>query len=155
MVTVRELKKEDIPQLINLHTDFLNDQYGRNKYFKDSIHATIKSERYEKVISSDRCKVFVGVDNDTLAGFSTVSINEPGFFFEFDKYGYMYDGFVSEKYRTTMLSFNLYNACEKWAKEKGCKYITAYAYNFNEKVQTCFKAKKMEPYKITYIKELI
>ena len=155
MIAVRELKKEDISQLINLHAEFLKDQYGRNKYFKGSVHVTINPERYEKVINSNRCKVFVGVDNDTLAGFSAVSINEPGFFFEFDKYGYMYDGFVSEKYRTTMLSFNLYNACEKWAKEQGCKYITAYAYNFNKKVQTCFKAKKMEPYKITYIKELI
>ena len=67
----------------------------------------------------------------------------------------MYDGFVKEKYRTTMLSFKLYKACEKWARSKGCQYITAYAYSFNKKVQTCFKSQKMEPYKITYVKELI
>lgn len=155
MIAVRELKKEDISQLINLHAEFLKDQYGRNKYSKGNFKVNKYSEYYEKIINSDRCKIFVGVDGNIVAGFSAVSINEPGFFFEFDRYGYMYDGFVSEPYRTTTLSFNLYNACEKWAKEKGCKYITAYAYNFNEKVQTCFKAKKMEPYKITYIKELI
>ena len=37
MIAVRELKKEDISQLINLHAEFLKDQYGRNKYSKGNF----------------------------------------------------------------------------------------------------------------------
>lgn len=154
MLDIRELKKEDIPQVLDLYEEFLKDQYERNKYFKGNVYANKNFKRYEKMINSDKSKFFIGADNTIVAGFAAVSICDPGFFYEFDKYGYMYDGFVKEEYRTTTLSFRLYNACEKWAREKGCKYITAYAYSFNKKVQTCFKAKNMESYKITYIKEL-
>lgn len=154
MLDIRELRKDDIPQMLNLYTEFLKDQYGRNKYFRGNVKVNKNFERYEKLINSDNCKIFVGMDNNTLVGFAAVSIHNPDFFFEFDRHGYMYDGFVKEDYRTTKLSFKLYSTCEKWAKEKGCKYVTTYAYSFNEKVQTCFKAKKMEPYKIVYIKKL-
>ena len=154
MLDIRGLRKEDIPQILDLYIEFLKDQYGRNKYFKGKPQENKNFEHYEKLINSDKCKMFVGADGDFVAVFSTVAVCESGFFFEFSEFGYMYDGFTKEEYRTTTLSFRLYNACESWAKVKGCKYITAYAYSFNEKVQICFKAKKMKPYKITYIKEL-
>ena len=96
----------------------------------------------------------MGKENNNVVGFMAISKKNPGFFFEFDYYAYLYDGFIKEDYRTSRLSFYLLEACEKWAKEKHCKYITAYTYAFNKKVQTCFEFKKMEPYKITYIKEI-
>lgn len=155
MIRIRALKDEDIPQLLNLQLEFLKDQYYRNKYFNGIVKINPnEASRYRKTINSNSCTIFVGMDNNTLVGFAAVSIHNPDFFFEFGRHGYMYDGFVKEDYRTTKLSFKLYSACEKWAKEKGCKYVTTYAYSFNEKVQTCFKAKKMEPYKIVYIKKL-
>ncbi len=79
-----------------------------------------------------------------MAGFTTISISSPNSSLKFESYGYLYDGFIREEYRTSKLSFCLFNECEKWAKEKNCKYITAYAYAFNKKVQVCFRAKKME-----------
>lgn len=154
MIITRKLEKGDISQLLDLYFELLKDHFERNKYSKGTIKSYRDFNYYNEIIDSDKRKIFLGVDGNLVVGFATVAINEPDFFFEFDKYAYMYDGFVKEEYRKTMLSFQLYNACEEWALEKGCKYVTAYAYSFNKKVQTCFKAKKMEPYKITYIKEL-
>ncbi len=154
MMKIRKLKKEDIPQMINLYAEFLKDQYGRNKYYVGDYSFKRGSEYYEKIIKSDRDEIFIGEDNGNVAGFTTISISSPNSSLKFESYGYLYDGFIREEYRTSKLSFCLFNECEKWAKEKNCKYITAYAYAFNKKVQVCFQAKKMEPYKITYIKEI-
>lgn len=154
MIKIRKLKRADIPQMISLYTEFLKDQYGRNKYYKGDYSSKRSSEYYEKVIKSDCDEIFIGEDNGKVAGFTTISISSPNSSFEFERHGYLYDGFIREEYRTSKLSFCLFNECEKWAKEKNCKYITAYAYAFNKKVQICFQAKKMEPYKITYIKKI-
>ena len=154
MIKIRKLKKEDIPQMINLYAEFLRDQYGRNKYYEGDYSFKRGSEYYEKVIKSDCDEIFIGEDNGNVAGFTTISISSPNSSWEFKSHGYLYDVFIKEEYRTSKLSFCLFNECEKWAKEKNCKYITAHAYAFNKKVQVCFQAKKMEPYKITYIKKI-
>lgn len=154
MIKIRKLKKEDIPQMINLYAEFLRDQYGRNKYYEGDYSFKRGSKYYEKVIKSDCDEIFIGEDNGNVAGFTTISISSPNSSWEFKSHGYLYDGFIKEEYRTSKLSFCLFNECEKWAKEKNCKYITAHAYAFNKKVQVCFQAKKMEPYKITYIKKI-
>ncbi len=151
---VRKLKEEDISQVLSLYNEFLEDQYSKNKYAVGDYGFKKSSVYYEKVIRSDRDEIFVGDDCGEVVGFVAISIVLPNFFSEFGSHGYLYDGFVKEEYRTSKLSFRLFNACEKWAKEKNCEYITTYAYAFNRRVQICFQSQKMEPYKITYIKKL-
>lgn len=154
MLDVRKLKKEDIPQMINLYPEFLKDQYGRNKYYEGDYKFKRSSEYYEKILKAEDNAIFVGEEDGVIAGFIAIAKNSPNFFFEFDSHAYLFDGFIKEKYRTSKLGLSLFNECEKWAKEKNCKYITTYAYDFNKTVQVCFKSQKMEPYKISYIKKI-
>ena len=156
MIKIRALKKKDIPQMVNLYLEFVKDQMDRNRYCKrrDYDYFNRKPDYYEKVIRSSHDEIFIGEDKGILVGCMAVSKYAPDFLFEFDNYAYLCDGFVRKAYRTSKLSFYLYEACEKWAKEKNCKYLTAYAYAFNKKAQTGFRVKKIEPYKIIYIKEI-
>ncbi len=156
MMEVGELKENEIQQLLGLYDLFLEDQRGRDEHFlgKSDYSAKLKEEHFRRTISSEINKIFVGKDNNSIVGFMAISVNKPNFFFDFEQHGYIYDGFVIENYRNTTLCFRLFNECEKWAKQHGCKYVTAYAFAFNERAQACFKATKMEPYKITYVKKI-
>lgn len=154
ILNIRILKEEDIPQMLDLYSEFLKDLRERDKYFKNKeIINNRTKEIYLKMIKSDNMQTFVGVDNQIIAGFSSVAINEPGFIFD-EKNGYIYDGFVMESYRRTTLVFKLFNACENWAKKQGCRYITSCTHEFNKGVQAGFIYEKMEPYKTIYVKKL-
>lgn len=154
MLNIRTLKKEDIPQMLDLYLEFLKDINGRDKYFKDKEITNIRTkEIYEKMIKSDTVQTFVGVDNQIIVGFYSVSINKSGFIFD-EENGYIYDGFIREDYRKTMLAFKLFDACEDWVKKQGCRYLTSCTHEFNKGVQTGFIYKKMEPYKTIYVKKL-
>ena len=155
MTKVRALRKKDIPQMISLYSEFLKDQSDKNKYCHISYAPFCKkTQYYENMINSEHGKIFIGEDAGTLVGCMAVLKCTPDFLFEFDSYAYLCDGFVKENYRISKLSFYLYEACEQWAKENNCKYLAAYAYASNKKAQIGFQAKKLDPYKITYIKEI-
>ena len=60
MIKIRKLKKEDIPQMINLYAEFLRDQYGRNKYYEGDYSFKRGSEYWERIVRlSDILKAFL------------------------------------------------------------------------------------------------
>ena len=135
---IKILRKENIPKVIDLYKKFIKDQMGKNKYCKKEsvINEQEIYEYYNQFLTSKREELFLAFDNkNEIIGFAAVSVMTPGFLFEFEKYGYIFDFFVKEEYRTFSLSLKLFKSCENWAKAHECKYLTAYTYYFNEKVK--------------------
>lgn len=154
---IKTLSKENIPQIIDLYKDFLKDQLNKNKYCKKESIMDEKGmyECYNQFLNSKDEELFLALDDkNEIIGFAAVSVMKPGFLFEFEKYGYIFDFFVKEGCRTFSLCLKLFKSCEDWARTHGCKYLTAYTYYFNEKVQKLLSFKKMDIYKICYIKNL-
>lgn len=111
---------------------------------------------FERVLESEDDAIFLAIVNEKVVGFIHACKRDKDFDFDLEQYCYIPYYYVDETHRNYSLNLNLYTEAEKWAKEKGLRYICSDVDGGNElslKLQVKFCG--MKPYKIRLAKEIV
>lgn len=89
--------------------------------FNSHNREELRDEFLDLISDDNNCAVYIAVCDNTPIGFAQVQLRRD--YVEGTEtcpVGYLEGIFVKEEYRKHGFAAKLLNACEKWAKEKGC-----------------------------------
>lgn len=153
---IRELKTNDIQQIVELKQEFNKDQNDRNTFGTHigNFQLDYYYSQYKKYFITNNKKIFVAVVDDKVVGMIKAIIRKDDPSFEFGEHAHICDLFVLKEYRDYRICIELYLRCKKWIKDQGCKYITAYTFGFNELIKRSMHILGMKEYKVMYVRDI-
>lgn len=111
---------------------------------------------FARVLECEDDAIFLAIVNEKVVGFIHACKRDKDFYFDLEQYCYIPYYYVNETHRNYSLNLSLYMEAEKWAKEKGLRYICSDVDGGNElslKLQVKFCG--MKPYKIRLAKKIV
>ena len=156
-IIIREMNEQDVTTVARFWNALAIDQLSQDKYYKSdllSIGKIDQSQYYKKCLNSSRCKVFVVCIDGEICGFSEIWIYEKDFYFDIENYGYILHFFIEKEARSYAAASKLFDKSEEWVRKQGIKFLGADVFGFNVKVQKLLQHKKMDIYKMRFMKPL-
>lgn len=163
-IIIRSMREYEIDIVTNLWNKLCYDQIDRDNYYNQDPNLLIdlnKAKRYfVDCFKNNNCFIFVAEYKDKLVGFVEMWLHKKDFFFIYEDYAYVLNGFVDKEVKITNLNplyipFKLFETCENKAIELGYKYIGGDVFDFNVQMNNLMKLYHVLPYRTRYMKRLI
>lgn len=157
-IVIKEMKEENIAEVSKFWNSLAIDQLSQDEYYKNDLLSIDKIDQtnyFHRCLSNPKCMVYIVIIDEEICGFSEVWIYDKDFYFDIEKYGYILHFFIKEEARSYPAASKLFDKSEKWVREQGINYLGADVFGFNLKVQKLLKHKKMDVYKMRFMKPLL
>ena len=123
-LTIRDATKEDIQTIADYCIALLEQHYELDTNFKPNDKARESYFSFLiKAIKSDENKVLVADLNNCVIGYALGEIKKQPPVFALEKYGFISDVYVIDKYRKQGISKQLFGELYLWFKKKGLSLV--------------------------------
>ena len=134
-MTIREVIKEDLPQIKNLFLEAHKYASGFDEEIVVNERTTQEIEKQtDKIFKESNGKLFVAEEKDKIVGFVYATFS-PGIL----KSGWISEIFVAETFRQKGIGSQLIEKGIDWLKQKGAKRVELTAYKINHKALSFYK----------------
>ena len=154
-LTIRDATKEDIQTIADycialleqhyeLDTNFKPNDKARESYFSFLIEA----------IESDKNKVLVAEINNCVIGYALGEIHKKPPVFALEKYGFISDVYIIDKFRKQGISKQLFKELYLWFEKKGLSLVELSVHLKNKGAAKTFEKAGFQQYMIKYRREI-
>lgn len=156
-ILAREAVYDDIEVIGELWKKLGEDQLGKDEYYmkeNGEVQEFDSGDYFEKCLQNERCKIFVVEEDKKVFGFVEIWIYDRDFYFNISEYAYILHYFIDSELRNYVAVIKLFDIAQKWAIDKGMKYLCADVFYHNERVKRLLEHEKFSTYKTRLVKSL-
>lgn len=155
---IREAMLDDLDDIVRLWRRLSRGQMSKDPFYKGDLEFAGGYHQMEESIKSQESGVFIAKYDGKIQGFIEVWSELRGFQIERQDCGYIVHCILDNQSRKIGSSYyvarRLYAAAEKWAIEKGKKYITADVFEKNKTVVYMLQKEHLVNYKIRMVRKI-
>ena len=155
---VRPAEMGDLGKIVQLWQELSKGQLGKDPYYNGSLEFKGGYNQLKESIESEDCGIFVAENEGSVEGFIEVWTQVSAYQLEHDDCAYIVHCILNNQKKASVGIYRiiacLYWAAEKWAKEKGRKYLTADGFQHNRKVADFRGRAGVKPYKERMVRKI-
>ena len=151
---IRSYNQRDREAVIRLMIEL--QDYERELEPKHFPGIDVTEKYWDSLLKNKEQAIFVAEEGGSLVGLCVCVIRHETDLLTpfFNDYAWITEVIVSERYRKQKIGAKLVEAAEKYARDKGIKYIGAAALYTNSASQALFNAKGFRKYEVEMLKEI-